>query len=142
MIATQDRLLIGAAAGWQLPIMGTNLSVLGAVTKQDLDGNIAATKPLQGVTMLAGTYYYFLNTPGCTYLDVTLTLGSGTAPTITLYPTLSDTITAKGAVTAVATVTAVQATTSLTTLKGERGCILKLVAAATFVLSVADYSAL
>lgn len=146
MIPNREALVYGAITGSQGKIVGTNVSQAGTLTRADLEGNtgsVSATQPLAGAgSLAAGTYYYWIPTAGCTSLDVTLRLSAGTAPTITLYPTLSDNISIKGTATSVSTITSTQATTSLTTLRGERGCILKLVAAAVFTIDQADYSCL
>lgn len=141
-----ESILTGAAAGWQNAIKGTNLAVSGTLTVADLDGNgksAVAGTPLAGASLTTGTYYYYIPVAGCQNLDVTLRLASGTVPTITLYPVLSDGVSIKGTATSVtALVAAAQATTSLTTLKGERGVILKIVAGGTCSLDQADYSAI
>lgn len=150
MIPTRDAQLVGAAAGWQGSIKGTLLNVAGTLTRQDLEGNATgadgAQKDLANAAMGIGTYYFFIPTAGCQTLDLTFRLaasGGGTAPTITLWKTLSDNITMKGtAATAVTTVTTTQATTQVTPLVGERGVVVKMVAAATFKMDTADYSAL
>lgn len=151
MIPTRERNLIHAATGWQNRIVGTNLAVSGTLARSDLEGNTgsaSATQPLAGATLAASsTYYYAIPTAGCAALDVTLRMSShtGTVPTITLYPTLSDNISIKGTATAVSSlVDATQATTSVTTLRGERVWILKIVvpAASTATFDQGDYSAL
>ena len=151
-IENQEKRLIGAAGGRQQKITGTNVSQTGTLTRADLDGNTtsaAASTPLAGAGALQpGTYYYFMNTGGAAAIDVTLRMASHTGasvPTITFYPVLSDGVSIKGTATSVASLSdGVQATTSLTTLRGERGCVLKIVVAAstTATFDQAEFSAL
>lgn len=149
-IENQEKRLIGAAGGRQQKITGTNVSITGTLTRADLDGNstsAAASIPLAGAGSLGpGTYYYFLNTGGSAAVDVTLRASTVTGThTITLYPVLSDGVTIKGTATSVsALVASTQATTSLTTLRGERGCLLKVVVngASALVFDQAEFSAL
>ncbi|MGN6205974.1 hypothetical protein [Humibacter sp.] len=150
MIPTRERQLVHAATGWQGKITGTNVAVSGTLARTDLDGNtgsVSATQPLAGAGSLGpGTYYYAIPTAGCSALDVTLRASTVTGThTITLYATLSDNITIKGTATSVTALTAnTQATTSVTTLRGERIWILKIVvnAASALVFDQADASAL
>lgn len=146
-----ERQLQNATTGWQGKIKGTNAAVSGTLAITDLEGNTgagAANVPLAGQTLAASsTYYYAIPTSGCSALDVTLRMAShtGTVPTITLYPTLSDYVSIKGTATSVSSLSdATQATTSVTTLRGERIWILKIVvpAASTATFDQADYSAL
>lgn len=151
-IDNQERRLIGAAGGRQQKITGTNVAVSGTLTRADLEGNtgsVAASQPLAGAGALAaGTYYYFMNTGGSAAIDVTLRMASHTGasvPTITFYPVLSDGVSIKGTATSVASLSdATQSTTSLTTLRGERGCLLKIVVAAstTATFDQAEFSTL
>lgn len=145
MIPDRERNIYGSALGWQNTIQGTNVSVSGTLTRMDLDC-VGARATLAGATLSTGTYYYFIPTAGVAELDVTLRASAVTGThTITLYPVLSDCVSIKGTATSVsALVAATQATTSLTTLRGERGVILKIVvdAASSLTFDQADYSAL
>jgi hypothetical protein len=150
-IFAQERRLIGAAGGWQEKIRGTNVAVSGTPVRGDVEGNTGsapAHNALAGAGALAaGTYYYFMNCGGAAAIDVTLRMASHTGasvPTITFYPVLSDGVSIKGTATSVSSLSdATQSTTSLTTLRGERGCVLKIVVAAstTATFDQAEYSA-
>lgn len=150
-IENQEKRLIGAAGGRQQKITGTNVSVTGTLTRADVEGNTtsaAASIPLAGAGALStGTYYYFMNTGGSAAIDVTLRMSAhtGTVPTITFYPVLSDGVSIKGTATSVSALSDnTQSTTSLTTLRGERGCLLKIVVPATSsaTFDQAEFSAL
>jgi len=148
----QEKRLVGAAGGWQELIRGTNVSVSGTPVRGDVEGNqssgVGAHNPLAGAGALAtGTYYYFLNCGGAAAIDVTLRMSAhtGTVPTITFYPVLADGVSIKGTATSVSALSdATQSTTSLTTLRGERGCLLKIVVpgASSATFDQAEYSAL
>lgn len=148
MIPNMEARALNAVQGWQYPITGTNIAVSGTVSRNDLEGAVnavTATQKLAGAVLAASsTYYYFLPTSGCAAVDVTLKATFTNAPTITIVPTLSDNVTAKGAATTLtALVSGTQATGSLSGLRGERGCLLKIVTAALGATFVdADYSAL
>lgn len=150
-IFAQEKRLIGAAGGYQEPIRGTNVSVSGTPTRADVEGNqssgVGAHNKLAGAGSLGpGTYYYYLNCGGAAAIDVTLRASTVTGThTITLYPVLSDGVTIKGTATSVSSLVAnTQATTSLTTLRGERGVMLKIVVngASALVFDQAEHSAL
>lgn len=150
MIPNQESKIKGAATGWQGKITGTLLNVTGTLVRSDVDGNAGATfagQPLAGATLAASTTtYYYIPVAGCAAVDVTLRASTVTGThTITLYPVLSDGVTIKGTATSVAALAAAtQATTSITTLRGEQGVILKIVvnAASSLVFDQADFSAL
>lgn len=136
----------GAVMGWQGSIVGSNMNVAAALAIGDLSGNLAQSL-LSGATLPTGTFYYAIPVAGVAALDVTLRMAShtGTVPAITLYPTLNDNVSIKGTATNVtALVDATQATTSVTTLRGERVWILKIVvpAASSTTFDQAEYSAL
>lgn len=150
-IPNQETLIKNAATGWQQKIKGTLLNVSGALVRSDIDGNAGAADAgimLAGGGTLAasGTYYFYIPVAGCAAVDVTLRASTVTGThTITLYPVLSDGVTIKGTATAVSSlVAATQATTSITTLRGEKGVILKIVvaAASTLAFDQAEASAL
>ena len=137
----------GAVTGYQEHLRGTLISNVGALTMSDVSGSAKGpVQDLTGATLATGTFYFFAATAGCSAVDLTFTATiTGTAPTITVGPTLSDNITIKGTATAVtALVSGTQATTSLTGLRGERGVLVKMVVpgASTALFTVAEYSAL
>lgn len=136
----------GAVQGWQAKITGTNVSQGGTLAIGDISSN-SAGNPLAGQVLATGTFYYALPVSGCSALDVTLRMSAhtGTVPTITLYPTLSDSVSIKGTATSVTSLAdATQATTTVTGLRGERVWLLKIVvpAASSATFDQADYSSL
>lgn len=150
MIPNQETNIKNAATGWQQKIKGTLQSQTGTLTRADLDGNAGAADagiPLAGGgTLATGTYYFYIPVAGCAAVDVTLRASTVTGThTITLYPVLSDGVSIKGTATSVTALSAnTQATTSLTTLRGERGVILKIIVAgaSSLVFDQAEASAL
>ena len=153
MIPSGSTLRENAISGWQNKVQGTNLAVAGSLAYSDLHGDTGANsalKQLQGAGALStGTYYYFIPTAGCSAVDVTLmtsaATGTGGSSAVTLVTTVSDNVTAKGTPGAFgAFVNGTPQTVSIATLRGERGCLLKIVVpgASSVTFSVADYSAL
>lgn len=137
-----------SATGWQGPVQGPCVAVPGALALTDLKGATAG-KALANVALSTGTYYFFIPTSGSSAVDVTLrtsaATGTGLSSAVTLYTVLSDCITAKGSPqTAAAFVNGTAQTLSITTLRGERGCLLKIVVpvTSTVTFDIADASAL
>jgi hypothetical protein len=137
---------VGAITGYQEQLTGTIKSVAGVPTLDDLEQN---QLPLIGKVLGVGTYYFAMPCAGASALDCTLRASAGAA-VATIYRTLADHITEKmdaaGASAAVAFgafVVGTSQTKSITALRGEKVCLLKIVVAvAGFTLDQAFYSAL
>lgn len=158
MLANQEARLIGGVAGWHAKIVGSLLSVTGTPATTDIAGpgnnNVGVISALAGVALAAGTYYFAIPVAGCSAVDVVLRTSAGganiTAASTKIYKTMVDGVTEKmgatgssAAVASASFVDATQQTISITTLRGERSILFKLVvtgAGATF--DQAEFSAL
>lgn len=92
-----------------------------------------------------GTYWFFLPTAGAVAIDVLIAgTSTGTAPTLTMYPVKADGLSQKGASVTAVTFSGSDTITSITTLRGEPGVMLKVSvpAASTATFTTAEYSAL
>lgn len=140
--------------GWQGKIKGTNSAVSGTLVRSDVDSSTAGT-PLAGATLATGTYYYYIPTGGDAAADCTLrtsgATGTGLSSAATFYKVLSDGITEKmnaagttAATTFAAFVNGTQQTVSQTAMRGEQGCLLKIVVpgASSVTFDQADFSGL
>jgi len=155
VVHSREERTYGAVTGWQERIRGTCVS-LGATapTLNDVSGSaVASMVDLVGRTLAAGTYYFFLACSGAAAVDVTLRASANAtnidATNTKVYRTLSDNVTEKmnatgssSAVTFATFANGTQQTASITTLRGERGALLKLVTTGSVTIDQADYSAL
>jgi len=142
-----------ALTGWQGTIKGSNTAVT-SLARNSVDGTGTGT-PLAGATLSTGTYYYFIPTGGAAAADCTLrtsgATGTGLVSAATFYKVLSDGITEKmnaagstAATTFGAFVNGTQQTVSQTAMRGEQGCVLKIVvpAASTVTFDQGEFSGL
>lgn len=153
--------LEGAVQGWQGKLAGTLTAVSGTPVMADIAGNTttnagamqALVPASTGVVLTVGTYYFFIPAAGCSAVDVTLRASANAtnidATNTKLYKVLSDGVTEKmgstgtsGAVTFAIFANATQQTASITTMRGERGCLLKLVLTGSVTFDQAEFSAL
>lgn len=132
-----------AAIGYAFQITGINRSA----GSPSLD--LVRTNNEQPLTVMGalstGTYWFFLPTAGGAAVDVIIAgTSTGTAPTVTMYPTKQDGLSQKGASATAVTFGASDAITSLSSLRGEPGVMVKVVvpAASTATFTTAEYSAL
>lgn len=137
---TQDKRLLGAAAGRQGPIRGSG--TLASLTTEE---SLVKKLTDMGAISTAGDYYFHIPVGGASLVQITLrtTAISGTV-TCTFYRTLSDGVTIKGTATSLTTPSSTQSTTEIATLAGERYGIVKITvaAASSVTFDQAEYSAL
>jgi hypothetical protein len=146
MIPNEELRQIGAVTGWEGRILGSLADRTAGLPIEDLD---AQGKPLAAAVLPIGTYYFAIPTAGATAVDVTLRASAGAA-TASIYRAHADHLTEKmdpaGASAAVAFgafVVGTAQTKSITGLRGEAICLLKIVVAvAGFTLDQAFFSAM
>lgn len=158
MIPNLEARLQNAIAGWQGQIVGTLVAVSGTPKTSDVAGangnGVGSHVALTGATLASGTYYFLIPAAGCAAVDVTLRASANATNIDTtnskVYRVLSDWVTEKmgatGSSTAVtfggAFANGTQQTASVTTLRGERGVLLKLVLTGSVTFDQAESSAL
>jgi hypothetical protein len=132
-----------AAIGYAYNITGLNKSQVSAsldLVRTNFEKSLVSMGALA-----TGTYWFFLPTAGAQAIDVIIAgTSTGTGPTLTMYPVKADGLTQKGSTTTAVTFGSTDTITSITTLRGEPGVMLKVSvpAASTATFTTAEYSAL